>query len=622
MKKQKYIDFISAIMTTVAITLNYNRIYKFELEKVHNLLIVSPVIVALIFIFILNFYKKFNKQEYKNKWIQNVMSLIFSITMVVGNSFKETKSFDLIFKHIYTFLMSIVALIGYYILFNKLFQTLNCYIEKIKINEIKFKEVNLKNKILNIFEEKPFISSFCLLILFWSIFLIAFYPGVLNYDSHYQILQALNIHTKYSDWVIQLDPNVNITNHHPVIYTLFLGKCFKIGQAILNDNFGIFIATFIQINLFAATLSYTIKYLKKIGISSKIRAIVLGIYCIVPMFPFYAITNVKDTIYTSLIIIYIIKLYDFIKFYKNEKLSIKQTIIFILLTLSIILTRNNGIYVVVLSFIFDIFYSKVNLKKMLIIFMACILSYVSYSKVILTYFKIPDTSIREMLSVPFQQTARYVKEYGNELTDEEKEAIDKILKIDDLAKRYKPEIADPVKNEYNKYATKDDLKEYFKVWLNGLKKHPVCYIESFVNNTYAYMYPSNDKWYLYYGKKNVINNKGNIDYHYIKKLQPLRNVLAAYGVGFRSVPGIGLISNIGFNTWLVLIMGAYFIIDKEKRKFLIVLLPHLISFAFCLLSPVNNYFRYPMPYIFAMPITIIFFLNEINSRKEEKDGKK
>lgn len=617
--KKKYINFISAMITVVAIVFNYKMVYKIDFKKMNNVLIVSPVIAALLFVFILIFYNKFNNEKYKNKWLQNVMSLFFSFTMIIGNSFKETKSFDLIFKNIFTIFMSIIALIGYYILFKTIFQALNCYIEKIKIKEIKFSK---NNKLLNLLDTKPFLSSFCIIILFWSIYIIAFYPGVLNFDSHYQILQALNIHTKYSDWVIQLDPNVNITNHHPVIYTLFLGKCLKIGQAILNDNFGIFIATFIQVIIFAATLSYTIKYLKKIEIPLKIRSIVLGIYCLVPMFPFYAVTNVKDTIYTALIILYIIKLYDFIKFYKNEKITIKQLVELILVMIGVCLTRNNGIYIIIASFLFVIPYSRKNIKRMFIVFIICVLSYFSYSKVILPYFKIPDTSIREMLSVPFQQTARYVKEYENELSEDDKNAIDKILRYEDLAQRYKPEIADPVKNEYNKYATKEDLFKYFKVWANGLKKHPVCYIESFVNNTYAYLYPSNDKWYLYHGKKNVINNQGNIDYHYIKALQPFRNTLVAYGIGFRNIPFIGLISNIGFNTWVFLIVGVYFIIKKEKRKYLIILLPHFISFAFCLLSPVNNYFRYPMPYIFAMPITIVFFLNEINSREEERDGKK
>jgi outer membrane receptor protein involved in Fe transport len=64
------------------------------------------------------------------------------------------------------------------------------------------------------------------------------------------------------------------------------------------------------------------------------------------------------------------------------------------------------------------------------------------------------------------------------------------LDISDLKDRYDPTFADNVKNRFNKYATEDDLKAYFNVWLKGLVKHPVTYIESTLNNTFGYYYPN------------------------------------------------------------------------------------------------------------------------------------
>jgi len=83
-----------------------------------------------------------------------------------------------------------------------------------------------------------------------------------------------------------------------------------------------------------------------------------------------------------------------------------------------------------------------------------------------------------MLSVPFQQTARYVKYHADELSDEDIKTIDYVLNYDTLAERYKPEIADPVKNEYNKYTKTKDLIAYFKIWFKGLVKHPETYIDA------------------------------------------------------------------------------------------------------------------------------------------------
>ena len=43
---------------------------------------------------------------------------------------------------------------------------------------------------------------------------------------------------------------------------------------------------------------------------------------------------------------------------------------------------------------------------------------------------------QEMLSIPFQQTARYVKYHGDDITDYEYKVIDKVLWITDLSESF------------------------------------------------------------------------------------------------------------------------------------------------------------------------------------------
>lgn len=369
----------------------------------------------------------------------------------------------------------------------------------------------------------------------------------------------------------------------------------------------------IQIGILASTLSYTIKYLKKVNISLKVRVILLMIYSIVPMFPLYAMSAVKDTIYTSFMILYVIFLYDFITFNKNKKISNVKAISIVLLLLLISLFRNNGVYVVALSFPFIIGYSKKNRIKTLAVFAIFLSLTTCYSKVILPYFKITNGSIREMLSIPFQQTARYVKYNGDEVSEEDKRAIDKILTYDTIAERYKPELSDPVKNKYNKYATNEDLKEYFKAWYRGLKKHPETYIEATINNTYGYFYPNSIKWYTYHKFDERITKDNLVDYSY-NDLQGIRDIIVSYQGIFPYIPFIGLISNIGFNTWILLIMGVYLITFK-KKEYLIVLMPLYASVLICIASPANTYFRYAMPYIFSNCALIPLLLNSIAKNK-------
>ena len=81
------------------------------------------------------------------------------------------------------------------------------------------------------------------------------------------------------------------------------------------------------------------------------------------------------------------------------------------------------------------------------------------------HYNIEPGGIQEALSLPFQQTARYVKEHEEEVTQEEKKAIKGVIAYNKLGKYYNPKISDPVKATYKKKATTKDLTAYLKVWV-------------------------------------------------------------------------------------------------------------------------------------------------------------
>ena len=279
------------------------------------------------------------------------------------------------------------------------------------------------------------------------------------------------------------------------------------------------------------------------------------------------------------------------------------------------LFRNNGIYLIFLSFPVLIIINRINRWKLFAIFVIFYSCLASFNKILIPKLGISGGSVREVLSIPFQQTARYVKYYPQDLTAKEIKVIDYILGYNTLASRYNPELADPVKNEYNKYATSKELTEYFKVWYNGLIKHPFIYVEATLNNTYGYVYPNTNKWYIYYKYDSRITEGHLVDYHY-NDLSVLRKRLSIWGLTFPYIPVVGLISNIGFNCWMVLLL-ALTIWNKNKRYF-VVILPLLTTLLICIASPANAYFRYTMPYIFIMPFMTMLFINLFRS---EKNGK-
>ena len=528
-----------------------------------------------------------------------LLSILLSIFLIVGNSFKKKGSFEFITNHLIIHTVTFLILIFiFYKVISFLFK---------KLDNIKWKESQEFNKIIKIFNKHPFLFCFIIILICWLPYIISFYPAILSPDPSYQIMQFFHIDNKYSTYSILLDPSVIITNHHPVIHTLLLGSMVKIGTLLGSVNIGLFLYSIIQILILSSTLSYTIVFLKNIKIPTKYLLLCLIIYALTPVFPFYSMSAVKDVIFGSLIILYIISIYQFMN---KKEITFKDMLKELLLMILIILFRNNGFHVILLSFPFLLFYK--NKKQILMIFLLMLTFNITYNKVILPYFKITPSSIREVLSIPFQQTARYVNEYDSELSEKDKKIIDQVLEYDTLATRYNPELADPVKNKFNRYYKSEDLKEYFKVWKKGLFKHPITYIEATIHNTYGYFYPFKTNWYFYHKYDTRIVKKG-FDYHY-NFLSSERNFLTIIATIFPYIPVIGFLVNIGFNSWILLFMACYLIYQKQYKS-LVVLLPSFVLLLVCVASPANTYFRYALPNIFAMPLLFGIFLKDCETKK-------
>ena len=606
MNKKKILRYL--ILFVLAIITSFSLIINIDL----NYIIVDKTNANMFAYALLSFllFKEYNKyyfKENKSHLLYIILSIILAIFITIGYSYNKINSWDLCFSSPAFIIITIIKIIGYSFILNLIMNKLSSFL----LNNVK--DIKIGKKLKNSFEEKPFRLSLLIILICWIPYIISFFPAILSPDPSFQIKQFFGIETKYLDYTVQYDNPSTITNHHPVLHTAILGGCVKLGHTLFNStNIGLFLYSLIQIAILSSVLAFTIKYMKVLKTPYYIRFLTLILYSVVPVFPLYAMSAVKDVIFTSLVILYMIAIYDLIK-NNIQKLTYKKSILLTVLILLIMLMRNNGIYLVLMSLPFLIFINKNRLKIIAILVLPIIL-YNGYNNILLPNLKISQGSVREMLSIPFQQTARYVKENKQNLDKDEIKHIDKVLDISTLASRYKPEIADPVKNAYNKYTTDEELKNYFKVWLKGFTKRPDIYLEATLNNIYGYLTPNTGNWYVYTKYDKRLNEDSIFNYKY-NNLSGLRSILGGYANAFPYIPLIGLVVNIGFNVWVYMFM--FMSLWKEKKyKYLVTITPMISLFLVCLASPVNTYFRYAMPYIFALPIMIAITINTIKERSE------
>ena len=532
----------------------------------------------------------------------NILSILYSLFIIIGLSFMVNGDFSLITNSIINILISTISFIMLFFLFKYILILSSKYLDKYK-----FPDSNPQNKLLILFDKHPILFSIIVMFICWLPYIIAYYPGIINKDNVFQIKQYFGIDNKYSYYVNLIDSTQIITNHHPYFHTILLGTCIKIGKELFSTNFGFFLFTILQASTFIFTLSYSIYYLKKNNINYHYRLILLMIYSFVPFFPFYAITLVKDSLYTCYFLLYLIILHSTLK----EGITIKKSIQIIIIAVLLYLFRNNGIYTFLLSFPFLLINNK-KVGKYLIIILIVFGSYKTYNNIILPSLKVTPTSIREALSIPFQQTARYINYHEKDLSEKDKKIINNVLNYKKIKKNYKPELSDPVKNTFNKDSSKKDLKAYLGVWFKGLLKHPVTYIEATIGNIYGYFCPLKTNWYIYHEYRTELKEEDNIDYHF-NSLETLRLIISGYGVLFPYIPFIGLLANIGINTWLLLFL-IHYLFNRKRFKDIICLAPSLITLLVCIASPANTYFRYVLPIMMSNPFLTLLII----TKKEPK----
>ena len=95
--------------------------------------------------------------------------------------------------------------------------------------------------------------------------------------------------------------------------------------------------------------------------------------------------------------------------------------------------RQNGKYIVFPAVLILTVVSFKKWKKILLVFLALSMVVAVYDKGIVPATGATPISRRAVYSVPFQQTAKYLRDYPQDVTEEEYNAIDQVLRADVIA---------------------------------------------------------------------------------------------------------------------------------------------------------------------------------------------
>lgn len=522
----------------------------------------------------------------------------FGLCMILGTSMETMGNFDFIIYNAFTLTLSFFLFVGYAYLF---------YILVYMLFDAIIVKSPPKNAVsrwqIFIFDKHPLRSTAIILGIFWLPYVFAFFPGAVAWDG----LRQLDFFIGSLEW----------TTFHPPASTFLMGAVVSVGRKLFgSDNMGIFLYTSLQTVCMIASLAYGMWLLRRWKTPYWLRTAILAFFAIIPMWPSYSFTLIKDTSFIIVMFVYMMLFLEYT--YEKGAFRWYKWLLFAIAALGVCLLRNNGIHVVLLSLPFMIIFARCQRFKMTLSLGSVVIIFFIFSKIIVPAAGIGGGDIAEMLSIPFQQTARYVSGHADEITEEEEAAISAVLNYDTLAADYAPESSDPVKVWYARLNTDNsNLPAYFKVWFQQLLKHPWTYIEATANNIYGYFYPQErlrEAGYFEHASDPYVN-RGDYNFTMSESTAWLRASLENFLYALAKLPFIGLLFTTAFWDWILLTCSV-FLITVKKWKLLATTVPLWLTFLVCLAGPVNAYIRYLIPNMMILPFFIAWIWFMINKEEE------
>ena len=465
-----------------------------------------------------------------------------------------------------------------------------------------------KSRVRAFASDHPTLLCLLILALCWSPFLIAFFPGTVCWDLGEMFAQYQGLR--------------ELTTWHSILLTWLFGGLVDLGRRLAgSDNIGPALYMLLQTAALAYAFTRVLRLLRRLRVRFAARAAALAFFALTPFWGGYAQFISKDTLYTAAMLLFSLCVTETLLCRERGERPSPGTLwgLFAwgLLTS---LIRTNGLYVVLPSALALVLLGGRGKTRLLLsaALAGAVGAALLFTNVLVPALGVKDETASGLYSVCFQQSARVLRDHGEQVSPEEYAEIDRVLDAAALPALYEPWISDPVKYTFRYYgqgkaAEREALERYMVTWRAMLTRFPLTYAEAFFAGNVGY-YTFTPK----FEGASYNNQAGNRlvfetydvgkDAAYLHTVQAerwsgARELLALYARGWRHIPLLSLTYCCAAYTWLL--VGAGLSLARQRRaRLLCAFVPALMTLGVCALSPVNDYFRYFLP-IVAMTVPLL-----------------
>lgn len=428
-----------------------------------------------------------------------------------------------------------------------------------------------------------FLLSFGILAaVYLLVFALCYYPGVLTYDSVYQLRQVLG-QTPY-------------TNHHPYFYTRFIGLCYHLGLALFgNVNAAVATYSVASIGILSACFAYSVDTVRLSCPRKWMPWAVLGCYALLPYHILYSFAMWKDIFFAASVLLFTLSFYRVMKGLGRRKKT--DRVLLILSAFLMCLTRSNGKIALALALVVFLPLFWKDRKKLCLALCGAALAGFVCTGPVMGLLHVPQPRFTESLSIPLQQIAKVVTD-GCPLTEEETSLLSQIMDLEQVPEVYKPYISDPIKEITDTAAIEESKGAYLKLYLGLLRRYPLQFVTAWVDQTKGYWNGGYPYWHFPAPFEN------DLGISITPPVESAKNVFTAYERLFEENPLLRLTLSIGAGVWLFL-AALYLGLVQKDRVAVFLPVPALAVIATLLIAtPVYAEFRYAYSLFCILPFLL------------------
>lgn len=443
----------------------------------------------------------------------------------------------------------------------------------------------------------------------WIPYLVTYWPGFIFPDSGSSIGQALGFY--------------GYSNHHPVAYTLLLQFWLTIASTIgAGHAIGIGLSSIAQMIVMAVVFAYMVEWmvvrfnLRRIWYTALLLPFALTAYVAT-----YGIALWKDPLFSVAIIVQTLCIADYV-WSKGDFIShnLSWYLAFILSGIILVLFRNNGVFVFVVSVaaiaMLGIRWHKKALATWssvvhpIISALIVLVVFAVFTGPVFSYLNVAPTEKVESVGVPLNQMAR-VAALNGDMSGSDKEYMNELLPIAEYKNVYRPCCTDLLKwdRRFNGDVLKKSLWEH---WISMFVRNPRVYFEAWELQTFGFwaVNPGDVKgvwsWNISGGAPYNNNPEAapeEFDIHF-GRYNKSNSLTALFPEDEWSLP-------ISWILWGILYLCILGCCD-QRTDVLVIVMPSLALLGTLIIaSPVYYWPRYGAASQFLAPLFVLLFLSEV-----------